>query len=52
MSEVQRTMTDQVKVEEFKVRMNILGMRSLMSAGLLPVEKAFILFNIKSMIPP
>lgn len=32
--------------------MNILGLRGLMSPGILPVKKAFLNFNIKSMVPP
>lgn len=32
--------------------MQILGLRGLQSAGVLPVQKAFIQFNLKSMVPP
>ena len=32
--------------------MQILGLRGLQSAGVLPVKKAFIQFNLKSMVPP
>lgn len=32
--------------------MNILGLRGLQSNGLLPVKKAFIQFNLKSLVPP
>jgi len=41
-----------IKMREFNVMMNILGLRTLQSAGVLPVKKAFILFNIKSMVSP
>ena len=41
-----------IKMKEFNVMMNILGLRTLQSAGILPVKKAFILFNIKSMVSP
>lgn len=39
-------------MKEFKVSMNILGLRGLQSAGVLPVKKAFIQFNLRSMVPP
>lgn len=32
--------------------MNILGLRGLQSPGILPVKKAFVQFNIKSLVPP
>jgi hypothetical protein len=41
-----------IKMREFNVMMNILGLRHLQTAGILPVKKAFILFNIKSMVSP
>jgi hypothetical protein len=50
--DVSQEMISKVTIDEYKVSMNILGMRSLMSAGLLPVKKAFVLFNLKSMVPP
>ncbi len=34
------------------VDLNILGLRHLVSAGLLPVKKAFIKFHVKSLLPP
>lgn len=45
-------MEDQVEMKEFGVSMNILGLRGLQSPGLLPVRKAFLQFNLKSMVPP
>lgn len=42
----------QVEMKEFGVAMNILGLRGLQSPGLLPVRKAFLQFNLKSMVPP
>jgi hypothetical protein len=39
-------------MKEFGVSMNILGLRGLQSPGLLPVRKAFLQFNLKSMVPP
>lgn len=41
-----------VKFEEFKVEINVLGLRSLASPGLLPVKKAYIKFLLKSLVPP
>lgn len=42
----------QVDMKEFGVSMNILGLRGLQSPGVLPVKKAFLNFNLKSMVPP
>lgn len=39
-------------MKEFGVSMNILGLRGLQSPGILPVKKAFLQFNLKSMVPP
>jgi len=39
-------------MKEYGVSMNILGLRGLMSPGLLPIKKAFLNFNLKSMVPP
>jgi hypothetical protein len=39
-------------MKEYGVSMNILGLRGLQSPGLLPVKKAFLQFNLKSMVPP
>lgn len=38
--------------EEFEIEINILGLRDLQSTGILPVKKAFIVFNLKSLVPP
>ena len=38
--------------KEFELDINILGLRDLQSAGILPVKKAFIVFNLKSLVPP
>ena len=45
-------LNDLVEEREFKVNMLILGLRNLQSAGILPVKKAFIKFNVKSLVPP
>ena len=43
---------DEVNFKEFTVSLNILGLRDLKSVGILPVKKAFIVFNLKSLVPP
>jgi len=45
-------LTEYVEFKEFNVEINCLGLRMLESFGLLPVKKAFIKFNIKSLLPP
>ena len=41
-----------VETNEFTCNMLILGLRNLQSPGILPVKKAFIKFNVKSLVPP
>jgi hypothetical protein len=41
-----------VDFNEYKIELNILGLRNLQSMGILPVKKAFIQFNLKSLVPP
>lgn len=41
-----------VNTRDFTVNMLILGLRELASPGILPVKKAFIKFNITSLVPP
>lgn len=43
---------DNIDFEEFIINLNILGLRDLQSVGILPVKKAFIVFNLKSLVPP
>jgi hypothetical protein len=38
--------------DDFNIEINVLGLRDLESPGLLPVKKAFIKFNLKSLLPP
>lgn len=45
-------MEKEVEMKEFGVSMNILGLRGLQSPGLLPIKKAFLQFNLKSLVPP
>lgn len=52
LEEVPPEMIRTVKTHQFDISMNILGLRGLQSPGLLPVKKAFIMMNLKSMIPP
>jgi hypothetical protein len=35
-----------------KIEINALGLRDLKSSGLISVQKAFVRFNTKSMLPP
>jgi hypothetical protein len=39
-------------MQEYNIMMNILGLRNLQSSGILPVKKASIHFNLKSMVSP
>lgn len=48
----QLDLRSRVKFKEMDVNMLILGLRSLQSAGILPVKKAFVQFNFKSLVPP
>lgn len=41
-----------ITMREFNVNLNILGLRNLQSPGILPVKKAFISFNLQSLVPP
>ena len=41
-----------METPEFQIDINILGLRDLQSVGILPVKKAFIVFNLKSLVPP
>ena len=41
-----------VTMHEYQVSLNVLGMRGLVSPGILPVKKAFIKFNLKGLVPP
>ena len=38
--------------EEYKVEINVLGLRDLESVGLIPVKNAYIKFNLASLLPP
>ena len=38
-------------IKEYNCEIVILGLRNLVSTGLLPINKAFVKFNLKSMLP-
>lgn len=40
-----------LRMAEYKVEIICLGLRNLVSSGILPVNKAFIKFNLKSLLP-
>lgn len=42
----------EVATSEFRIDINVLGLRELESFGILPIQKAFVKFNTKSMLPP
>jgi hypothetical protein len=39
-------------IEEYNIEITVLGFRNLVSAGLLPVKKAYAKFSIKSILAP
>lgn len=39
-----------LKIKEFKCKITITGMRELVSPGILPIRKAFVKFNLKSLL--
>jgi hypothetical protein len=45
------TMPD-VNIEEYNVTINVLGLRNLLSTGMLPIKKAYVKFSVKSLLPP
>lgn len=45
-------LTETVAFDDYHIEINILGLRNLQSVGILPVKKAFIIFNLKSLVPP
>ena len=40
-----------LEIEQYNIIINVLGLRNLVSTGLLPVKKAFIKFSVKSLLP-
>ena len=40
-----------LRMDEYKVEVICLGLRKLVSCGIMPVNKAFIKFNLKSLLP-
>lgn len=47
-----RMMNDMVEKLDYDVFINCLGLRELESIGLLPIQKAFVSFMIKSLTDP
>ena len=41
-----------LQMSEFKCEIMVLGLRDLVSNGLLPIKKAYVKFNLKSLLPP
>ena len=41
----------EVNFEDYNVELNVLGLRDLQSAGLLPIKKAFITFQMSTLVP-
>jgi hypothetical protein len=41
-----------LKIDQFNIDINVLGLRNLVSTGLLPVKKAYTKFSVKSILPP
>lgn len=41
-----------LQMSEFKCEIMVLGLRNLVSNGLLPIKKAYVKFNLKSLLPP
>ena len=41
-----------LKIDQFNIDINVLGLRNLVSTGLLPVKKAYAKFSVKSILPP
>ena len=40
-----------LNIKPYKIDISILGLRDLVSTGLLPVNKAYIKFSLKSLLP-
>lgn len=45
-------LTDYVPMQEHNLSINVLGLRQLESFGILPIQKAFVRFNMQSILPP
>ena len=41
-----------LKIRTMNVDINVLGLRDLVTPGLLPIKKAYIKFSVKSLLPP
>jgi hypothetical protein len=47
-----KSIADTVKFDDYQIDIEVLGLRNLQSGGILPVKKAFIQFNLKSLVSP
>jgi flagellar assembly factor FliW len=45
-------LTEEIDYQDFDVEINVLGLRNLESFGLMPIKKAFVRFNLRSLLPP
>ena len=45
-------LADEIHKKEFKLFINVLGLRNLKSSGFLPVKKAFLKLQVKTLLPP
>lgn len=41
-----------LNIQGFNIEIMVLGLRDLVSTGLLPIKKAFVKFSVKSLLPP
>ena len=39
-----------LKIKEFKCKVTVLGLRELVSPGILPIRKSYVKFNLKSLL--
>ena len=44
-------LSDEVRTKEFNIDIHVLGLRELESFGIMPIKKAYIKFNTKSLLP-
>ena len=45
-------LSDEVRTKEFNINIHVLGLRELESFGIMPIKKAYIKFNVRSLLPP
>jgi hypothetical protein len=52
MKDEEVNLANEIKKREFKLNINVLGLRNLKSSGLLPIKKAFLKLQVKTLLPP